>query len=61
MEAQRFQAQQAGRESAALNGLLGKSAQVLALSEQYKALKAAGKLDEARAVKAQAQAIVEGL
>jgi hypothetical protein len=48
---------QAAREGAALRGELGTDAQLLALSELYKELKAAGKLEQAQAVKAQAYAI----
>ena len=53
--------EQAAREGAALNGLLGKNAQILALSEVYKELRAAGEFEKAEAVKAQALAIVEGV
>lgn len=48
---------QAAAEGAALRGELGPQAQLLAMSEQYKRLKAAGRLDEAKAIKAQALAI----
>ena len=48
---------QAQREAAALRGELGPRAQLTAMSEQYKALKAAGRDDEARAVRAAAAAI----
>ena len=61
LELQRWQAQQASREGAALNGLLGKNAQLLALSEKYKELRAAGDDEAAAAVKRQALAIVEGV
>lgn len=45
---------QAALEGAALHGALGIDAQLLAMSEQYKALRAAGKLSEAAAIKAAA-------
>lgn len=48
---------QASREGAALRGELGKDAQLLALSELYKELKAAGKMEQAAAVKEMALAI----
>lgn len=48
---------QAAREAAALAGLLGVEAQLLAMSEQYKALKAAGDDDAATAVRRAAAAI----
>lgn len=48
---------QAMLEGAALRGELGPRAQLTAMSEQYKALKAAGRDDEARAVRAAAAAI----
>lgn len=51
---------QAAREGAALNGDLGITAQLVAMSAQYLALKADGKLAEAAAVKAAAQRIYEG-
>lgn len=53
----RYRLNQAAAEGAALRGEFGTDAQLLALSEQYKALKAAGRLDEAAAVKARAYAI----
>lgn len=48
---------QAQMEGAALRGELGIDAQLVAMSEQYTRLKAAGKLDEAAVVKAEAYAI----
>jgi hypothetical protein len=48
---------QAATEGAALRGELGTDAQVIALSGLYLELKAAGKLEQAQAVKAQAYAI----
>lgn len=48
---------QATREAAALSGELGVAAQLTAMSEQYRELLAAGKRDEARAVRAAAAAI----
>jgi hypothetical protein len=51
---------QAAREGAALRGELGIDAQLLAMSAQYAELKAAGKLVEALAVKAEALKIYEG-
>ncbi len=60
MEAQRWQASQASREQAAINGELGQPAQIIALSEVYKALRQAGKMDEAMALKRKVNAIVEG-
>lgn len=48
---------QAAREGAALRGELGTDAQLVALSGLYLELKAAGKLEQAAAVKAQAYAI----
>jgi len=48
---------QARIESAALSGELGVEAQLIAMSQQYLALKAAGKVEEAAAVKAAAYAI----
>ncbi len=58
MEAQRWQASQARREQAAINGELGQAAQIIALSEVYKSLRAAGRMDEAQALKARVNAIV---
>lgn len=52
---------QAHREGCALRGEFGPEAQLLALSEVYKSLRAAGRLDEAKAVKAQAVAIYEAM
>ena len=43
---------QAEQEGAALRGEFGVERQLRAMSEQYKALKAAGRMDEAAAVKA---------
>lgn len=59
-EAQRWQAEQAIIESAALRGELGLKAQMTAMSEVAKALRAAG--DEAgyQAIKAEAYKIYEG-
>jgi hypothetical protein len=54
LEVQRFQATQASREQAALNGALGIDAQLLAMSEIYKDLRNAGRIDEALAVRAEA-------
>ena len=51
----------AALEGAALRGEFGPERQILAMSEQYKALKAAGRLDEAAAVKARAIAINNAL
>lgn len=48
----RFRIWQAEQEGAALRGEFGPRRQLRAMSEQYKALKAAGRLDEAAAVKA---------
>ena len=48
---------QAQREAAALAGELGVEAQLTAMSEQYKQLKAEKRYDEARAVRAAAAAI----
>jgi len=50
----RFRVWQAEQEGAALRGVFGVERQIRAMSEQYKALKAAGKLDEAAAIKARA-------
>ncbi len=52
---------QATMEGAALRGELGPEAQILAMSEQYKRLRAAGELEAAAAVKAQAYAIYEAM
>lgn len=52
---------QAALEGAALRGEFGPARQILAMSERYKALKAAGRLDEARAVKAAAVEINNAL
>lgn len=51
---------QTSTEAAALAGELGTDVQLVAMSEQYKALKAAGRLVEAQAIKAAAIAITEG-
>lgn len=48
---------QAQREAAALAGELGVEAQLTAMSEQYRELRAAGRNDEARAVRAAAAAL----
>lgn len=47
----RWQLEQAAREGAALRGELGLDAQLLAMSEVYKQLKAEGKDAEAREIK----------
>lgn len=59
-EARRFIADQAAIEGAALRGELGIDAQLVAMSEQYKALKLAGELEAAAAVKALAVRLYEG-
>lgn len=59
LEAQRWQASQAQREQRAINGELGQAAQILALSEVYKALRLAGKLEQAADIKRRVNAIVE--
>lgn len=56
----RFQLDQARRESAALAGDLGVHAQLIAMSAVYHELKAAGQLDDARAIRLAAIAIIEG-
>jgi len=48
---------QATLEGAALRGELGPRAQLTAMSEQYRELRAAGRSDEARAVRAAAAAL----
>lgn len=48
---------QAQREAAALAGELGVEAQLTAMSEQYKQLRAEKRYDEARAVRAAAAAL----
>lgn len=48
----RFRIWQAEQEGAALRGEFGPRRQLLAMSALYKELKAAGKLDEAAAIKA---------
>ena len=55
---QRWQASQASREQAAINGELGQTAQIIALSEVYMALRQAGRIDEAMALKVRVNAIV---
>jgi hypothetical protein len=50
----RFRHQQAQLEGAALRGERGLTAQLIAMSEVYKALKQGGRLDEAQAIKAEA-------
>lgn len=54
----RWQAQQARLEVAAINGELGPNAQIIALSEVYQALRAAGKMDEAMEIKRRVNLIV---
>lgn len=54
-----FSHNQAAIEGAALRGELGIERQLVAMSEQYKALRAAGKLEAAAAVKAEAVKINE--
>ena len=56
----RWQARQASREVAALNGELGSEVQIVALSARYAALKASGQHVAAAALKAQAISIREG-
>jgi hypothetical protein len=58
-EAQRFQAEQAIIEGAALSGQLGIDAQIIALGELYKELLAQGDIKAARAVRAQAAKLYE--
>ena len=50
----RFVCDQADNEGRALRGEFGPERQIVALSEWHKELKAAGRLDEAQAVKARA-------
>lgn len=50
----RYRYEQAAREGAALRGELGKEAQLIAMSAQYMQLRAQGKVDEARAIRAAA-------
>jgi|GEM_PF-4327328 len=57
-ETQRWQAQQAQREQAALNGELGQAAQIIALSEVYAALRRDGKLEQAAEIKRRVNLIV---
>lgn len=61
MAAQRWQAQEAARQTAALNGELGVEAQILALSAHYMALRASGQDEAAAAIKARAYAIREAI
>lgn len=58
MEAQRWNASQAQREQAAINGELGQPAQYIALAELYRELRAAGKMTEAAEIKRRANLIV---
>jgi hypothetical protein len=55
-----YRYRQAQMEGAALRGELGPQSQILALSEVYKEHKAAGRLAEAAAIRAQVNLIVEG-
>lgn len=57
----RYHVAQAALHGAALRGEFGPARQILAMSEQYKALKAAGRTEEAAAVKAAAVAINDAL
>lgn len=57
VEGPRFTISQAENEGRALRGEFGVRRQIAAMSAQYLALRAAGKLDEAAAVKAEATAI----
>ena len=52
---------QAQAEGDALTGRLGPQSQILALSELYKSLRAAGDLEGAARIKAQANEIVAGV
>ena len=56
----RWQAQEARREQAALNGELGTEAQIIALSARYMALRATGQHEAAAELKRQAYAIRGG-
>ena len=58
MEAQRWQASQAQREQAAINGELGRQAQILALAEVYRELRAAGQFEQAADIKRRVNLIV---
>lgn len=58
-EARRFEAQQATREGAALRGELGLASQLLAMSERYRELRAAGRVTEARAIKEAAMKMLD--
>ncbi len=51
---------QAQAEGDALSGRLGLQSQILALSEVYRELRSQGRMDEAAALKARVNAIVEG-
>jgi hypothetical protein len=53
----RWQCDQARIQCAALNGELGLNTQLIAMSAAYGELMAGGFVDEARALKAQAQAV----
>jgi len=57
-EAQRWQAQQARHETAAINGELGQQAQILALAEVYRELCAAGQVEQAAEIKRRVNLIV---
>ncbi len=59
LEAQRWQAQQAHIQAAALSGQFGTRTQLLAMSAAYAELMANGQVEQAKALKAQAMAIVE--
>lgn len=52
---------QAAREGAALRGECGPEAQLLAMSELYKRLRAAGKVDEAKAIRERGIALIQAL
>ncbi len=58
LEAQRWAASQASREQAAINGQLGPQAQILALAEVYRELRAAGKVEQAAEIKRRVNLIV---
>jgi hypothetical protein len=55
----RFRLDQATQEAAALRGAFGVERQLLAMSARYKALKAAGKLSEAQAIRAEGLKILQ--
>lgn len=57
----RYRYRQAQTEGAALRGELGPQSQIIALSEVYKELRAAGKTEEAAAIRAQVNKIVESI